>query len=52
MGVMEILNNLYYCEVFYKFFFHENMKVYFTVGSRRRGFVVLRNDWVFIVMGV
>jgi len=26
--------------------------VYFTVGGRHRGFVVLRNDWVFILMGV
>jgi len=28
------------------------MKVHFTVGSRHRGYVVLRNDWVFILMGV
>jgi len=28
------------------------MKVQFTVESCHRGFVVLRNDWVFIVMGV
>jgi len=28
------------------------MKVYITVGSCHRGFVVLRKDWVFIVMGL
>jgi len=28
------------------------MKVYFTIGIRHRGFVILRNGWVFIVMGV
>jgi len=38
--------------VFIYFWFPVNLNVYFTVGSHHRGFVVLRIDWVFIVLGV
>jgi len=52
IGVMEILNILYYCEVFLYLLFREDMKVYFTVGSRHSEFVILRNYRMFILMGV
>ena len=34
------------------FLFRDYTKLYFALGSRHRRFVVLRNDWAFIVMGV
>ena len=37
--------------IFINFWFCENMKVHFTVGSRHGALVVLPNDWVFIDMG-
>ena len=36
---------------FYIYLVSLNVNVNFTVRFRHRGFLVLRNDWLFIVMG-